>query len=43
MTSRETKIELIKKAMEARKYSYAPFSGYMVGAALLCEDGSIIK
>lgn len=42
MISRETKIELIKKAIEARKYSYAPYSGYMVGAALLCEDGSII-
>ena len=29
-------------AANTRKYSYAPFSGYMVGAALLCEDGSII-
>ncbi len=42
MTDRETKTELMKKAIEARKYSYAPYSGYRVGAALLCEDGSIV-
>lgn len=42
MTARETKTELMKKAIEARKYSYAPYSGYRVGAALLCEDGSIV-
>lgn len=37
-----TKIDLMEKAMEARKNSYAPYSGYTVGAALLCEDGSIV-
>lgn len=42
MTDRETKIDLMEKAMEARKASYAPYSGYKVGAALLCEDGSIV-
>ena len=34
---------LIKEAFEARKNSYAPYSNYHVGAALLCEDGSISR
>ena len=29
-------------ALDARKFSYAPYSGYNVGAALLCDDGSIV-
>ena len=33
---------LIGKALEARKFSYAPYSGYMVGAALLCDNDVII-
>ena len=33
---------LIGKALEARKFSYAPYSGYMVGAALLCDSDVII-
>lgn len=33
--------QLIQKAMEARKNSYAPYSGFMVGAALECADGSL--
>ena len=32
---------LIKKATEARARSYAPYSDFSVGAALLCADGSI--
>ena len=32
---------LIKKANEARKNSYAPYSTYRVGAALLCADGTV--
>lgn len=36
-----TKKELIAKAYEARKNAYAPYSDYQVGAALLCDDGSI--
>jgi cytidine deaminase len=32
---------LIKKAFEARKYSYSPYSHYQVGAALLAENGEI--
>ena len=33
--------ELIKLALEARKFSYSPYSEFSVGAALLCEDGSV--
>lgn len=33
--------ELIQKAMEMTKLSYAPYSGYHVGAALLATDGAI--
>lgn len=33
--------ELIKKAFEAQQKAYAPYSGFQVGAALLCEDGEI--
>lgn len=33
--------KLIGEALGARKFSYAPYSGYAVGAALLCADGSI--
>ena len=33
--------ELIQKAMEAREKAYAPYSGFMVGAALQCADGTV--
>ena len=33
---------LMEIAQEARKFAYAPYSHFTVGAALLCEDGSII-
>ena len=33
--------ELVKLALEARKFSYSPYSEFSVGAALLCEDGSV--
>lgn len=33
--------QLIKKALEARKNAYVPYSGYQVGAALLTEDDKI--
>lgn len=33
--------ELIEAAARARKLSYSPYSGFAVGAALLCEDGSV--
>ena len=32
---------LIEKAYEAQKFSYAPYSKFNVGAALLCADGTI--
>ena len=28
-------------AKEAMKHAYSPYSGYKVGAALLCKDGSV--
>lgn len=33
--------ELIQAALDARKYSYSPYSGYRVGAALLAADGTV--
>ena len=35
--------ELVKEAFIARKSSYAPYSKFMVGAALLTKDGEIIR
>ena len=34
--------ELIQKAAEAKEKAYVPYSGFHVGAALLCKDGTII-
>ena len=34
--------KLLEKAVEARKKSYCKYSGFAVGAALLCEDGGIV-
>lgn len=36
-----TERELIKAALEARKASYSPYSGYQVGAALLTQEGKL--
>ena len=33
--------ELMRHAIEARKNAYCPYSGVAVGAALLCEDGTV--
>lgn len=33
--------ELIKKAIEAREFSYSPYSGFAVGAALLAKNGKV--
>lgn len=32
---------LIELALSAREKSYCPYSGFAVGAALLCQDGTI--
>lgn len=33
--------ELYKMAVEAAKGAYSPYSGFCVGAALLCDDGTV--
>ena len=33
--------KLVEMAIEAMHHAYAPYSGYKVGAALLCADGSV--
>lgn len=33
--------KLIAMAKEAMTHAYAPYSGYQVGAALLCADGTV--
>ena len=33
--------KLIELAKEAMSHSYSPYSGYKVGAALLCKDGTV--
>ena len=35
------KEQLASMAKEAMNYAYSPYSGYRVGAALLCKDGSV--
>ena len=43
ITLQQTEIrKLIKTAIEARRFSYSPYSRYQVGAALLAWDGQII-
>jgi cytidine deaminase len=36
-----TSKELINKALEAMNMSYSPYSEFKVGAALLCDDGTV--
>ena len=35
--------ELMTRAQAARSHSYCPYSGYAVGAALLCADGTVYE
>jgi len=37
----EQKSELVRIARDYQKQAYAPYSGYLVGAAVLAEDGKI--
>lgn len=39
MLNNDTKQDLIRKATEAQKFSYSPYSNYAVGAALLTSSG----
>lgn len=41
MISDEMRKELVIKAMDMRNYSYAPYSHFRVGAALLSKNGKI--
>ena len=36
-----TATELCALALQARERAYCPYSGFAVGAALLCEDGTV--
>ena len=36
-----TASQLMKQAVDAMEKAYAPYSGYKVGAAVLCEDGAV--
>ncbi|MFI3167170.1 MAG: cytidine deaminase [Bacillota bacterium] len=38
---KEKYLELFEMACEARTRAYVPYSGYSVGAALLCKNGKI--
>lgn len=35
-------VTLVGQALIARERAYAPYSGYRVGAAVLCADGTVI-
>lgn len=35
--------KLVELAKQARKRSYCPYSGFAVGAALLCKDGKVYQ
>jgi cytidine deaminase len=43
MLNKETRERLIEAASQARRWAYAPYSGYAVGAALLTASGKIYE
>ena len=38
-----TSEKLVELAIEAMQHAYVPYSGYKVGAALLCADGTVYQ
>jgi len=42
-TTDEVRSELIKRALNVRKNAYAPYSQYLVGAAMLTSSGKIFE
>ncbi|XP_019880814.1 cytidine deaminase [Aethina tumida] len=34
---------ILREAVEARSFAYAPYSNFQVGAALQCEDGTLYR
>jgi cytidine deaminase len=41
MLTNDTKAQLIQAASDARQWAYAPYSSYLVGAALLTASGRV--
>jgi cytidine deaminase len=41
MLTNDTKAQLIQAASDARQWAYAPYSNYLVGAALLTASGRV--
>jgi cytidine deaminase len=41
MLTDEVRQDLVQRALEARKWAYAPYSNYQVGAALLADSGRV--
>lgn len=39
----ETVNRLIDASFDVKEFAYSPYSKFRVGAALLCEDGTIIS
>jgi len=42
MAQRVNAVDLVRQAVEARQRAYAPYSNYLVGAAVLTADGSVV-
>ena len=41
MLTDEVRLDLVRRALDVRQWAYAPYSNYLVGAALLAESGLI--